>query len=83
MTRNVRCMPEPRMPFHMARNSVSSDQLLTMQQIADYIGKSYWYVRALNCGVEKSRKGFPVPDTKLRNSPLWKRSTIEAWWKGV
>lgn len=74
-------MGEPKMPFHMARNSVRPSDLMTMQEIADFTGKSYQYIRALNCGAETLRKGFPEPFTTIGKSPLWKRSTIKEWLK--
>lgn len=72
-------MVESTTPFLFARNSSSSEELLTMQQIADYTGKSYWYIRALACGVEKSKVPFPKPHTKLGRSKLWKKQHIENW----
>lgn len=69
-------------PFVLARNSVSADELLTMKQISDIVGISYWMVRALACGVEKSRVPFPEAYTKIGRSPLWKRVDIENWVRG-
>lgn len=72
-------MTEEKQPFVFARNSVSAEELLTMKQMADMIGVSYWYIRALACGSEKSKVDFPQADTKLGRSKLWKRSTFEQW----
>lgn len=72
-------MSEEKVPFVLARNTVSANELMTMKQIAGITGYSYWYIRALACGAESGRSPFPEPDTKLARSPLWKRSTIEKW----
>lgn len=72
-------MAEEKTPFVLARNSVSADELLTMKQIAAMLDISYWMVRALACGAEKTRVPFPQAYTKLARSPLWKRHTIEEW----
>lgn len=72
-------MTKARVPFVLARNSVKSDELLTMQQIADMLGHTYQYIRALACGAETTTVPFPEPFTKLGRRPLWKRKQIEAW----
>lgn len=72
-------MPEPQMPFHMARNSVSADQLMTMAEIADTLGVKYWTVRAWACGAEKTKIPFPAPLTKIGRRPMWTRKSIIDW----
>lgn len=72
-------MTKARVPFALARNSVKSDELLTMQQIAGKLGCTYQYVRALACGAEQTTVPFPKPFTKLGRRPLWKQKDIDAW----
>lgn len=67
------------MDFFLARNSYDSKELLTMAQIAELSGMSYWYIRALNSGSEKTKISFPQPDTKIGKRPLWRKFTITSW----
>lgn len=69
-------------PFLFARNVSSTEDLLTMQDIAGITGYTYWYIRALACGVEKGKKDkvpFPAHYTKMGRSKLWKRQQILNW----
>lgn len=63
----------------MARNSVSAEELVTMQQIAAMLSVSYWMVRAWRSGAESSRVPFPEPFTSIGRRPLWRRETITKW----
>lgn len=67
------------MDFYLARNTYDSEELMTMRQVADYIDCSYWYIRALHSGVEKTTVPFPEYDTKIGRSPLWAKKTIDRW----
>lgn len=66
-------------PWIFARNKYRRDEIMTMQDIADHIGASYWYVRALACGSEKSAYPFPDPVTKYGRSPIWAKEDINQW----
>jgi predicted DNA-binding transcriptional regulator AlpA len=66
-------------PFLFARNKYSADQLITMKEIADISGVSYWYVRALACGSENSKAGFPEPVAKIGRRKVWLREDIQKW----
>lgn len=65
--------------FLFARNKHSADSLIGMKDIAAITGLSYWYVRALNCGNEKSSVPFPEPVTRIGRRPLWRRIDIVDW----
>lgn len=65
----------------MARVRADSNDLLTMKQIADISGLSYWFIRALHTGAEKATVPLPQADTKIGRSPLWYRTTIKQWLK--
>lgn len=67
------------MDFYLARNSYSSEELLTMREVAELTGFSYWYIRALRSGDETTVVPFPKPTTKLGRSPLWSASVIQNW----
>lgn len=57
-------------------------RLITMQEIADKSGYSYWYVRALACGSEvKKLNPMPRPYTKLGRRKLWRELEIDEWLK--
>lgn len=54
-------------------------RLLTMQEIADKKGCSYWYIRAVMCGVETPLKDPPRPYTKIGRRKLWREWEIDQW----
>lgn len=71
--------PDEQMPFHLAVARIDSGDLITMKEVADLTGYSYWFIRALACGAEVSRPPFPKRYTSLARRPLWLRSQIEDW----
>jgi hypothetical protein len=52
---------------------------MTMRDIAREAGVSYWYIRALACGDERSIPPFPRPYTKIGRSPVWASDTVWRW----
>lgn len=67
------------MDFYLARNTFDSSELLTMAQVAELCGFSYWYIRALRSGHEKTSVPFPEANTEIGRRPLWAKKTIQLW----
>lgn len=65
--------------FDFIKPSLRAGDVMTMKDIAQKTGKSYWYIRALACGSEKSKPPFPEPITKIGNRKVWLKRDIHRW----
>jgi hypothetical protein len=65
--------------WYFAKRHIKTDELLDMKQIASLTNLTYWYIRALKGGHEKTNPPFPEPHTYYGRSPLWRREDIADW----
>lgn len=52
--------------------------MLTSDQVADYVG-----VHRNTITSYRARGQMPAPDQQYGRTPLWRRSTIDAWRAGI
>lgn len=64
----------------------SIDDLLTAEQIAPLVGLTVASARTTHQRAERRRRegltgptDMPAPDARFGRTPVWRRSTVEAW----
>lgn len=65
---------------------MSKDDLLTLDDVADYIGVARASIRVYHQRASNNRKAntprdddMPAPDEQFGRVPTWRRDTIDAW----
>ena len=65
---------------------MSRDDLLTLDEVADYIGVARASIRVYHQRASNNRKDskvkdndMPAPDSQFGRVPTWRRDTIDAW----